>query len=299
MALGQIGEPLSLFKSSYRATTAVVLEIFLLDVFLLKKILLVGNPNAFISHLDAFVLPAEGENFAPAKKTSYPHADSVYRTHPMDPTQRSWSVFDSATVVPEYLVEYEYSFKESDTSKLDPVAAKNAKLSKETALTNGHTEDVHLSESEGKGKCQSTRAENDCPNACDLVCSSRPHSGKGVALSVEYLQRRNGLEGSFLHLSYLNLHNCNITGVDLLCGLPSLKVLVLSFNKISQITGLQDLCVLERLDMSYNLLKRIDGLSGLSNLLTLDLAGNEIWCSDDLGLLQLQVCRSFLFYLRD
>lgn len=243
--------------------------------------------------MDGFVSPAEGENFAPAKKTSYPHADSVYRTHPGDPTQRSWSVFDSATVVPEYLVEYEYSFKESDTSKLHPVAAIQniAKLSKGTALTNGHTEDVHLRESEGKGKCHlQILSENECPNSYDLVCSSRPHSGKGVALSVEYLQRRNGLEGSFLHLSYLNLHNCNITGVDLLRGLPSLKVLVLSFNKISQITGLQDLCVLERLDMSYNLLKRIDGLSGLNYLITLDLAGNEIWCLDDLGLLQLQVC---------
>lgn len=214
----------------------------------------------------------------------------------MDPTQRSWSVFDSATVVPEYLVEYEYSFKDSDTSKLDPVAAiqKTAKLGRGTPLTNGHTEDVHFTASGGKGNGQLARAENELPSAYDLVCSSRPHSGKGVALSVEYLQGRNGLEGSFLHLSYLNLHNCNITGVDLLRGLPSLKVLVLSFNKISQITGLQDLCVLEKLDISYNLLKRIDGLSGLSNLLTLDLAGNDIWCSDDLGLLQLQVCRLFL-----
>ena len=240
------------------------------------------------------VLPAEGENFAPAKKTSYPHADSVYRTHPMDPTQRSWSVFDAATVVPEYLVEFEYSFKDCDTSKLDPVAViqKNVKLSKSITLTNGHTEDVHLSDHfEVNGKCPPATLETN-----NMVCSTpRPHSGKGVALSVEYLQRRNGLEGSFLHLSYLNLHNCNITGVDLLRGLPSLKVLVLSFNKISQITGLQDLCVLERLDMSYNLLRRIDGLSGLSNLLTLDLAGNEIWCSDDLGLLQLQVCISFFF----
>jgi len=261
----------------------------------------VGNINALICLIDVFVLLAVRENFAPTEKTSYPHADSVYRTHPMDPTQRSWSVFDSATVVPEYLVEYEYSFKESDTSKLEPVMTieKDEKLSKGRALTNRHAENVHHSESEGKGNCQLPSAENGCLNFYDLACSSRPHSGKGIALSVEYLQRRNDLEGNFSHLSYLNLHNCNITVVVLLHGLPSLKVLVLSFNKISQITGLQDLCVLERLDMSYNLLKRIDGLSGLSNLVTLDLAGNELWCLDDLGLLQLQVRMSFLSCLWD
>ena len=234
-----------------------------------------------------FCFPAEGEMSAPAKKASYPYADSVYRTHPQDPTQRSWSVFDAATVVPEYLVEFEYSFKDSGISKLDSAAVieKNANLLK---VTNGHTDDESLNES---GTCQLATPEIANPVSYDLVCPApRPHSVKGVALSAEYLQRRKGLEGSFLHLTYLNLHNCNITEVDLLQGLPSLKVLVLSFNKISQITGVQELCVLERLDMSYNLLKRIDGLSGLSNLLTLDLAGNQLRCSDDLGLLQLQVC---------
>ncbi|KAG0570673.1 hypothetical protein KC19_6G179500 [Ceratodon purpureus] len=134
------------------------------------------NPRAAI--IINGVLQTEGENFAPAKKTSYPHADSVYRTHPMDPTQRSWSVFDAATVVPEYLVEFEYSFKESEISNLNPVASiqKNIKLPKSIALSNGHTEDAHLSNSEANGKCQRTSPEIDdlVPGLLNLNLRSNP-----------------------------------------------------------------------------------------------------------------------------
>ena len=33
--------------------------------------------------------------------------DSVYRTKPDDPKQKQWYIFDSALILPEYLVEYE------------------------------------------------------------------------------------------------------------------------------------------------------------------------------------------------
>jgi hypothetical protein len=127
----------------------------------------------------------------------------------------------------------------------------------------------------------------------DALAAAGPASSQATGpfvrlLSTNYLQKRNGLQ-DFSHVSYLNLHNSNLTGMEVLQGITGLKILILSFNKICKITGLDDLCVLEQLDLSYNALSRIEGLSGLNNLLTLDLAGNEIWCQDDIGLLQLQV----------
>ncbi|XP_024365341.1 uncharacterized protein [Physcomitrium patens] len=115
------------------------------------------------------VLQRERADFPPATKASYPHADSVFRTHPQDSSQRSWSVFNATTVVPEYLVEFEYSFKESDSSKLDPVVV-SLKTSKNSRLTNGRIEDaVSVGEHEANGKCQFTRTETECPYSYDLV----------------------------------------------------------------------------------------------------------------------------------
>ena len=251
---------------------------------------------------------AEEELRGITKKTLYPHADSVYRSHPQDPTQRSWSVFDSSLVVPEYLVEFEYSFKSTEPRGPDPVLPiqKSAKFSRVTAMANRHDE----ANGNGENLSNSERGLNGCwhlaipgievtsvpsPSSHDSCTfegctTARPDSQgeKGVTLSNEYLRGRNGLM-DFSHLSYLNLHNSNITGFEELQGMPSLKVLVVSFNRILKITGLNELSLLEKLDLSYNLLKRIEGLSGLTNLLTLDLAGNDICCPDDLGLLQLQV----------
>lgn len=249
-----------------------------------------------------WVSSAEEELPGTTKKTSYPHADSVYRSHPQDPTQRSWSVFDSSLVVPEYLVEFEYSFKSTEPREPDPVLPiqASAKFSRLTAMASGNGENLPNNE-RGLNGCwhlaipgieTASVPSPSSHDSCTFECCTtpRPHSqgGKGVTLSNEYLQGRNGLM-DFSHLSYLNLHNSNITGIEVLQGMPSLKVLVVSFNKILKITGLNELCLLEKLDLSYNLLKRIEGLSGLTNLLTLDLAGNDICCPDDLGLLQLQV----------
>ena len=200
-------------------------------------------------------------------------------------------------------MEFEYSFKESDVNKLElipPIQKSSGKMPKVAGLLTQSSEYVSSTEQKvSNGRWHHSLLDNEAgslanPVFHEMACTTpRLHSAKGVPLSNEYLHKRNGVK-DFSQLSCLNLHNYNITGIDMLRGLPSLKVLVMSFNKITQITGLDDLSLLERLDLSYNLLKRIEGLSGLSNLLTLDLAGNEIWCPDDLSVLQLHVCPRFM-----
>ncbi|KAH9572717.1 hypothetical protein CY35_02G167000 [Sphagnum magellanicum] len=246
----------------------------------------------------------DGEKTVPAKKSLYPNADSVYRSHPLDPLQRSWSVFDSSLVVPEYLVEFEYVFKMEDPCGVDPVAASPplqrvaTELPKVPGLVNG-IEESSLGSERGASSsgCQLPVADakvvHPGADVLDALAAAGPAASQATGtfvrlLSTNYLQKRNGLQ-DFSHVSYLNLHNSNLTGMEVLQGITGLKILILSFNKICKITGLDDFCVLEQLDLSYNALSRIEGLSGLNNLLTLDLAGNEIWCRDDIGLLQLQV----------
>lgn len=125
------------------------------------------------------------------------------------------------------------------------------------------------------------------PAIVDICGPELPSPAGRTLLNTEYLLRRDFKD--LCNISYLNLHNSKITGIDVLMGLPNLKVLILSFNKIPRITGLEEFGMLERLDLSYNLLMKVEGLSGLNNLLTLDLAGNEICCPDDLRILQMQV----------
>lgn len=262
------------------------------------------QPVVLIQNLPLLWGTADGEKTVPAKKSLYPNADSVYRSHPLDPLQRSWSVFDSSLVVPEYLVEFEYVFKMEDPCGVDPVAASlplqrvATELPKVPGLVNG-IEESSLGSERGASSsgCQLPVADakvvHPGADVLDALAAAGPAASQATGpfvrlLSTNYLQKRNGLQ-DFSHVSYLNLHNSNLTGMEVLQGITGLKILILSFNKICKITGLDDFCVLEQLDLSYNALSRIEGLSGLNNLLTLDLAGNEIWCRDDIGLLQLQV----------
>lgn len=62
-------------------------------------------------------------------------------------------MFNVIIVVFEYLVEFEYSFKEFDSSKLDLVVV-SLKMSKNLRLINGCIEDVvFVGEYEVNGKC--------------------------------------------------------------------------------------------------------------------------------------------------
>ena len=78
----------------------------------------------------------------------------------------------------------------------------------------------------------------------------------------------------------------NIRKLEHLGGLPSLRVLVISFNEIHKIEGLVSLQALERLELGFNLIKRIEGLRGLNSLTTLELNNNLVYRLDDINVLK-------------
>lgn len=221
------------------------------------------------------------DEFVNFSKLSYPDADSVYRIHPYDPTQRSWHIFDSSMLVPEYLVEYEYlltnepsgnSSKEKDGSlvKGKSVLPTSKLMSRIDIFIDGQ---------------HSVKVNHHSSDIKEFHCNST------------HTPRKNP-KCEFLNVTHLNLHNSNIHELGPLKLLRKLKVLVLSFNKILH-TGpeFQELEELEILDLSYNLLRQIKGFIYLKQLKTLDLAGNQICTMDEVQSLAHQVRKRHKKYI--
>ena len=83
----------------------------------------------------------------------------------------------------------------------------------------------------------------------------------------------------------MNLYGCSIRQIDNLSECVNLKHLILSFNEIHKIEGLEDLLLLERLELGFNLIKR-EGLRGLENLKKVELNNNLIYRLEDIGVLR-------------
>lgn len=77
-------------------------------------------------------------------------------------------------------------------------------------------------------------------------------------------------------LKVLNLQFNNITRIEGLDHLANLKELGLSFNLIETISGIEELKNLEHLDLSSNNIHSIEGIDHLTNLKFLDLRNNDI-----------------------
>ncbi|BFI30707.1 hypothetical protein MPTK2_3g14780 [Marchantia polymorpha subsp. ruderalis] len=240
------------------------------------------------------------------KKTSYPHADSVYRSHPTDSKQRSWFVFDAALVVPEYLVEFDYFFNSNTPGGQTPSSPGISGEGVECLTDMSKLMDLSDSDLSQHQNCDRASMEcTDCPPCearnLDASVSGRPSTDLAdpvVKLSVEYILKMS-CASNLQSMTNLNLHGSNLYNVDVLRGLGSLKILILSFNNISKMTGLDELPLLEELDLSYNLVARIEGLNGLDTLRSLDLGGNQIWNPSDFTYLHSQVPTLSTFNLRD
>ncbi|CAM6128668.1 unnamed protein product [Calypogeia fissa] len=247
--------------------------------------------------------PVDGEGII-ARKSSYPHADSVYRSHPTDSKQRSWFVFDAAVVVPEYLVEFEYNFTNSNKALGGQISQSQVETSSEVADLLGtglgdlfpnlcsapplllNTNDLPLTQIDSS-LFGPREAQKGVPSPCGASHLSSEFPKVNIRLSADFILKARKRDILDLQLmTQLNLHDSNITEIEALGELHCLKVLVLCFNKISKIRGLDGLLLLERLDLSYNLLTKIEGLNGLGSLTSLDLGGNQIWNPTDLALVK-------------
>jgi len=63
--------------------------------------------------------------------------------------------------------------------------------------------------------------------------------------------------------------------------IPELRSLIISYNKILTINGLEQLKKLDTLDLSYNKIKKLTGVKLLKNLKTINLAMNNISASEE------------------
>ena len=90
----------------------------------------------------------------------------------------------------------------------------------------------------------------------------------------------------FCNIVYLNLHGCSIRKIEVVGRCVNCRVLVLTFNEIHKIEGLDDMERLERLELGFNLIKRVEGLRGLSKVEKLELNNNLLYRVDDVRVLR-------------
>lgn len=246
-------------------------------------------------------------------RLDYPGADSVYVPHLSDEKQWTWAIFDSALVLPEYIVEFEYTVDrgmgilgqavvkagrpfvpEREAAKiaaeqsdgLDRVDPDVRAICRPLArfLTDGVRSP--------RGSRGLVRNGESCTDGAYLtVLNMAPlltSRARTLVLTEDALTKQCNVAAPGA-ATCLNLHNNSIRKIEALTAFANLRVLVLSFNSIQKLEGLEGLTQLEKLDVSYNYVKRIDGLKGLHALRTLDLASNQIYKMDDISTLKRHV----------
>lgn len=172
---------------------------------------------------------------------------AVYRTFEYDLKQRVWFIFDNNLILPEYLIEFEYS-TEGFGGKVkveDCLSPLNATLS------------AFYSEVVQK------------PGT--LTASFIDIPQRNLINAVDKFNIQDFVKGD-----YLNLLNCSVESLDLWDKHIKLTTLILSGNKITSTGSLACLTELEKLDLSFNFIEKINGLGGLGRLNELDLHNNSI-----------------------
>ncbi|KAF5838089.1 hypothetical protein DUNSADRAFT_3398 [Dunaliella salina] len=235
---------------------------------------------------DGSVCPASCLEGPPVSQDRFSGApNAVFRTKSGDTKQRLWYIFDHLLVLPEYLVEFQYSL----SSPQSCLAAK-PQLSSDNGSSpkSGYVSSLAEPLSPNLGHAVFSHLEPDLrplarPLLSWLALRFEPEAMEGMCLEgveeaeVKALLERQPLVGprpkpgsmdpaaleKYLQgiplggLTYLNLHNSGLTKVESLGMLRSLKVLVLAFNSIQRLDGLSELTALVRLDLAHNQIKKV------------------------------------------
>ena len=236
---------------------------------------------------------AGGESTSRVTKDLYPEYNAVFRARPNDPKQRLWYIFDPSLVLPEYIVEYEYTFKHGSSLTDIHSMARNVAVGKEI--------DDKMLQDFGTEMCTIGRPLRDflmeaIPDAVKLPEDPRyqailnmppvvPGGSKTTVMTREELVKATG-EKDPACAEYVNFHGNSIRRIEGLEQFVHLKRLVLSFNEIQRIEGICDLPNLEVLELGYNLIKKVEGLKGLMSLKTLELNNNLVFKLEDINVLK-------------
>ncbi|KAE9140617.1 hypothetical protein PF010_g100 [Phytophthora fragariae] len=217
--------------------------------------------------------------------------------------QKLYYVFDSALVLPEYFVEYQYTFgKDLVGSSRGSSASQSALRSLKSPRT------AHSNEEEAVNLGVAAKLVDDFERKYRIRRSQSPLPANNSVYSstdesvMRLLQMEPLLPGSITsnelttpvvstrlqaatasRIKYLSLLGCELEAIPDMSPLKDhLEVLVLSYNKIQGIcSNLETLSTLKALDLSYNHISRIGHLEHLHSLETLEITHNLIRCFDD------------------
>jgi internalin A len=163
-----------------------------------------------------------------------------------------WFIFDNHLILPEYLVEFEYSSEEFANGSFSLEAGLEALSRPVNAfLAEKFLEEVKTS-------------EGNLINIPQRVIGLKPEED-----NIEHFCRGENKE-------YLNLLDCKVSELDMINRMLNIEVLVLACNLIENIKPIGALEKLKTADLSFNLIRKIEGIEGLGLVEELNLHNNRI-----------------------
>ncbi|POM71314.1 Hypothetical protein PHPALM_12134 [Phytophthora palmivora] len=217
--------------------------------------------------------------------------------------QKLYYVFDSALVLPEYFVEYQYILEKNTIGSSHADGASNGALGSQIS-----PRVVQCNEEDVVNLGVAAKLADDFERKHRIRRSQTPQPADNTVYSstdesvLRLLQMEPLLPGSVIlnestsvpmvssrlqvaftnHIKYLSLLGCGLEAIPEMSPLKDhLEVLVLSYNKIQGMGNLEALSKLHTLDMSYNQITRMGYLQHLHHLKTLEVTHNLIRSFDD------------------
>ncbi|UPR04217.1 leucine-rich repeat domain-contataining protein [Chloropicon primus] len=235
-----------------------------------------------------------------------PGFDALFKVKSNNPKQRSWFVFDSTLVLPEYVVEFEFEVEPSklahpsfmyDYQAAESESCLNAVSSPEVRSIARPLQffiEKKYSDTAKEGRKSSFEGDlGDEVHKCDKYQSiinmppTITEQPKAYIMTVEILRRVAAPVGDLNKLTYLNLSANRIRRIENLKHLPNITTLILSFNQLTRIEGLEEIGkTLQTLDLGYNQIRKIEGVNGLVELRNLKLENNLIFRLEDVNVIR-------------
>uniref|UniRef100_A0A8C3T2G8 Leucine rich repeat containing 9 n=1 Tax=Chelydra serpentina TaxID=8475 RepID=A0A8C3T2G8_CHESE len=190
-------------------------------------------------------------------QVNYPGANSVFRNCDCRHRQCEWFVFDHELVLPEYVVEFEYTTLvkvQSLFSTLSNVIVEERKKNTEGFILSSELQcDDEVMNMEPTVKARPK-----------IVCLDEK-----TVLSV-------AKANIYSQIVVLNLHGNSLSKLRDISKLTGLRKLIVSFNEFTCLDDVYHLPNLEYFDASHNHVITLEGIRGLIKLKYLDLSWNQL-----------------------